>query len=171
MITLKGKVWKTKQKYTSYLYKIIVKSIATVWWFSRLVMSDSCDPMDCSPPGSSVQATLQARTLEWVAISFSRGASRPKHILKRGLQRMLEHCLNHMDGKEKVKKWPKGNAKGKEFSGKKINVCLWGEGGVEGWSFSSPLPLKNTSRSNHQHIFSIWKGGKIKGCERETVQV
>ena len=30
-----------------------------------------CDPMDCSPPGSSVHGILQARTLEWVAISFS----------------------------------------------------------------------------------------------------
>ena len=31
-----------------------------------------CDPMDSSPPGSSVHGILQARTLEWVAISFSR---------------------------------------------------------------------------------------------------
>ena len=31
-----------------------------------------CDPMDCSPPGSSVHGILQARTLEWVAISSSR---------------------------------------------------------------------------------------------------
>ena len=31
-----------------------------------------CDPMDCSPPGSSVIGTLQARILEWVAISSSR---------------------------------------------------------------------------------------------------
>ena len=30
-----------------------------------------CDPMDCSLPGSSVPGILQARTLEWVAISFS----------------------------------------------------------------------------------------------------
>ena len=30
-----------------------------------------CDPMDCSPPGSPVPGILQARTLEWVAISFS----------------------------------------------------------------------------------------------------
>ena len=30
-----------------------------------------CDPVDCSPPGSSVHGILQARTLEWVAISFS----------------------------------------------------------------------------------------------------
>ena len=34
-----------------------------------------CDPMDCSPPGSSVHGILQARVLEWVAISFSRGSS------------------------------------------------------------------------------------------------
>ena len=34
-----------------------------------------CDPMDCSPPGSSIHGFLQARTLEWVAISFSRGSS------------------------------------------------------------------------------------------------
>ena len=34
-------------------------------------MSDSCDPMDCSLPGSSVYGILQARILEWVAISFS----------------------------------------------------------------------------------------------------
>ena len=33
-----------------------------------------CDPMDCSPSGSSVHEILQARILEWVAISSSRGA-------------------------------------------------------------------------------------------------
>ena len=31
-----------------------------------------CNPVDCSPPGSSVRGILQARILEWVAISFSR---------------------------------------------------------------------------------------------------
>ena len=36
-----------------------------------------CDPMNYSPPGSSVRGILQARTLEWVAISFSRGFSCP----------------------------------------------------------------------------------------------
>ena len=34
-----------------------------------------CDPVDCSPPGFSVHGILQARILEWVAISFSRGSS------------------------------------------------------------------------------------------------
>ena len=37
-----------------------------------------CDPMDCSPPGSSVHGISQARILEWVAISFSRGSSPPR---------------------------------------------------------------------------------------------
>ena len=37
-----------------------------------------CDPMDCSPPGSSVQGILQARILEWVATPSSRGSSRPR---------------------------------------------------------------------------------------------
>ena len=37
-----------------------------------------CDPMDHSPPGSSVHGTLQARILEWIAISFSRRSSPPK---------------------------------------------------------------------------------------------
>ena len=36
------------------------------------------DPRDCSPPGSSVHGTFQARGLEWVAISFSRGSSWPR---------------------------------------------------------------------------------------------
>ena len=34
-----------------------------------------CDPMDCSPPGSSVHGIFQAGRLEWVALPFSRGSS------------------------------------------------------------------------------------------------
>ena len=37
------------------------------------------DPMDCSPSGSSVHGIFQARVLEWIAISFSRGSSQPKN--------------------------------------------------------------------------------------------
>ena len=49
----------------------------TLWWFSRQVVSDSCDPMDYSPSGSSVHGISQVELL-WVAISFSRGSSRPR---------------------------------------------------------------------------------------------
>ena len=41
-----------------------------VWSLSRVQLF--CDPLDCSLPGSSVHGISQARTLEWVAISFSR---------------------------------------------------------------------------------------------------
>ena len=44
-------------------------SLSHVWLY---------DPMDCSPPSSSVQAILQARMLDWVAILFSRGSSWPR---------------------------------------------------------------------------------------------
>ena len=45
---------------------------------SRFGHVQLCDPMDCSLPGSSVHGILQARTLAWVAVSSSRGASRPR---------------------------------------------------------------------------------------------
>ena len=42
---------------------------------SESEVAQSCptlsDPMDCSPPGSSIQGIFQARVLEWVAIAFS----------------------------------------------------------------------------------------------------
>jgi len=46
-----------------------VKSLSLVWL---------CNPMDCSPPGSSIHGIFQARVLEWVVISFSRGSSWPR---------------------------------------------------------------------------------------------
>ena len=42
---------------------------------SRLTL---CDPVDCSPPGSSVHGILQGRILEWVAIPFSKGSSQSR---------------------------------------------------------------------------------------------
>ena len=61
----------------------------TLWGSTRLgsapcVCTDAqscpalCDPMDCSPPGSSVHGIFQARILELVALSYSRGSSRPR---------------------------------------------------------------------------------------------
>ena len=46
------------------------QSLSRVWLL--------CSPMDCSSPGSSVHEIFQARTLEWVAISFYRGSSQPR---------------------------------------------------------------------------------------------
>ena len=58
--------------------KYIVDSNNEKW--SEVVQScpTLCDPMDCSLPGSSIRGIFQARILEWVAIYFSRGTSRPR---------------------------------------------------------------------------------------------
>ena len=47
------------------------------WKWSRSAEPTLRDPMDCSPPGSSIHGIFQARVLEWVVISFSRGSSPP----------------------------------------------------------------------------------------------
>ena len=50
-----------------------VKSIAAAAAAASLQLCPTlCDPRDDSPPGSPVPGILQARTLEWVAISFSK---------------------------------------------------------------------------------------------------
>ena len=49
---------------------VIVQLLSCVWL--------SATPMDCNPPGASVYGIFQARILEWVAISFSRGSSQPR---------------------------------------------------------------------------------------------
>ena len=47
------------------------------WFGYKLSHVQLCDPMDCSPPCSSVHGILQARILQWVAISFSRDCPDP----------------------------------------------------------------------------------------------
>ena len=58
-----------------------ISSLFILFHWSRLLLFSRvwlfCDPMDCRPPGSSVHGISQARILEWVAISFSRGSSGP----------------------------------------------------------------------------------------------
>ena len=51
---------------SAYCYCLVTKSCSTLW-----------DPMDCSPPSSSIHGISQARLLEWVSISFSRISTWP----------------------------------------------------------------------------------------------
>ena len=53
-------------------------TIQLMYWFFAL-KDPLCDPMYCSLPGSSIHGIFQARILEWVAISFSRGSSHPRN--------------------------------------------------------------------------------------------
>ena len=48
-----------------------------MWATFQGVSPTLCNPVDCSPPGSSVHGILQARILEWVAMPLSRGCSNP----------------------------------------------------------------------------------------------
>ena len=54
--------------------------VVASWGASEVTQScpTLCDPMGCSPPGSSVHGILQARIPEWVAVSFSRRSSQPR---------------------------------------------------------------------------------------------
>ena len=54
----------------------LLNSILIIKLDHAFVLSPTlCNPMDCSPSGSSVHGIFQARILEWVAISFSRESS------------------------------------------------------------------------------------------------
>ena len=63
---------------------VYIKYVSFLWinYTSMCSFAQSCptlcSPVDCSPPGSSVHGIFQARILEWVAISFSRGSSHPR---------------------------------------------------------------------------------------------
>ena len=63
----------------SFKFLVIVFTELFVCVYVLVLVAQSCptlcDPMDHSPPGSPVHGILQARILEWVAISFSRGSS------------------------------------------------------------------------------------------------
>ena len=62
----------------------------------RSVMSNSCDPMECSSPASSVHGILQARILEWIAIHFLRESSQPRDwTLVSGIARQILYHLSH----------------------------------------------------------------------------
>ena len=56
-----------------------IVSLTKMWMRMHVAQScpTLCDPMDCSLPGFSIHGILQARILEWVIISFSRGSSQP----------------------------------------------------------------------------------------------
>ena len=59
-----------------------------------------CDPMDCSLPGSSVRGILQARILEWVAISFSRRSSQARDRTR--VSRIAGRCFTIWATREAV---------------------------------------------------------------------
>ena len=74
----------TEQFFLIYMY---IYECAYIWYICILTCMHAkllqscptlCNPVCCSPPSSSVHGILQARTLEWAAISFSRRSSQPR---------------------------------------------------------------------------------------------
>ena len=75
-----------KNKYLEKKVTVIVAQLCQTLW----------DPMDCSPPDSSVHGILQARKLDWVAMPSSRGIF-PTQGSNPGLPhcRQIIYCLSH----------------------------------------------------------------------------
>ena len=73
----------SKYKSDKWLVSKISKNIyVCVCLCLCVLLGQSClilgNPMDCGPSGSSVHGILQARILEWIALSYSRGSSQPR---------------------------------------------------------------------------------------------
>ena len=66
--------------YSIYRWASFTKAVCVV--LVTQLCPTLCNPMDCSPPGSSVHGILQVRTLEWVAIPFSRVFSRLRERIR-----------------------------------------------------------------------------------------
>ena len=68
-----------------------------------------CDPVDCSPPGSSVHGIFRARRVDWVDISFSRRSSPPRDGTS--VSRITDSCLrDKVSERDKESGWLGGIA-------------------------------------------------------------
>ena len=115
-----------------------------------------CDLMDCSPSGSCVHEIFQARILEWVAISFSRGSSWPRDQTPGLLHcRQILYQLNYKGSPEDYKgTWNSTLLKKiKDFKKMELRSCLTkmaGGSGTKKWilihcSIKLLVKMKNLS--------------------------
>ena len=79
-------------------------------WEKKMLVGQSCptlcNPTDCNPPGSSVHGILQARILEWAAISFSRESSQPRDWTSLScIGRQILYCWTTREAPELVIIW------------------------------------------------------------------
>ena len=112
-----------------------------------------CDPMDCSWPGSSVHGILQARKLEWVAISHSMEPSWPRD-------------RTHVSGISCTGKWILYHYRhphGPPLRGLMV-VCAATSRGVKNTSYSNPncKALEGLTEDLDASDWAIW-GGLLKG--------
>ena len=108
-----------------------------------------CDPMDCSPPGSSVHGILQARILEQVAISSSRGI-----FPTQGSNLCLLHLLNWQAGSLPLA--PRGkptesNYKASKGCTRQGGICL-----VEKYTGSSLHHAESLGTAHRLSRYGLW---------------
>ena len=159
----------------------ITKFVVTVLHITKGKESEvaqSCptlyDPMDCSIPGSSIHGIFQARVLEWVAISFSRGSSQPRdrtwvsHIAGRRFTvwATREASLEPVSYNQKCN-WASAfvtcctmerpNTKSMVFYKEKqvlLDRGVW-------WATVHGVPNSRTWLSNWAHMQTFYKRGKV----------
>ena len=117
------------------------------------VVSDYCDPMDCSLPGFSVHGILQARVLEWVAIAFSRGSSRSRDRTR--VSRIGDRRLTS-EPPGKPKELLRVVSFGNILSTGIINTCFISVSMDVNRQFSSFLPFTH-SCIHFKNRCSLWK--------------
>ena len=101
-----------------------------------------CNPMDCSLSGSSVHGILQAKILEWVAISFSRGSSGPRNWIWVSCTTGRFFTI-----------WAT-----REDQGRKVQVLFY----QNDWN-KSRTPCHIPPQKSH-----LWGGGRGRGEEKKT---
>ena len=120
-----------------------------------------CDPMDCSPPGSSVHGSLQARILEWVAIPFSRESSWPRD------QTRVSCITGRIFTTEQPGKPIQfgGNYEKRQFSWCFLTLPRWMTGlGGTCKVVLLPLPL----RASNNLVICLWKWFKNEKQNKQT---
>ena len=96
--------------YREVTYKEYGKARIPLWFWTGISITSMlslaaqscptlCDPMGCSPLGSSVHGILQVRILEWVAMPSSRGSSQPRD--QNHVSRITGDSLSEQPGKPK----------------------------------------------------------------------
>ena len=139
-----------------------------------------CYPMDCNLPGSSVHGIFQARVLEWVAISFSRGSSWPRDPAR--VSRVVGRCFTVSPWVGKIpwrRKWqPTPVLLPVKSHGRRslVGYSPWGskESETTEWphvfSFTPALQVASLQLIHQGSLITNWLNNLIlnsrRGCER-----
>ena len=108
------------------VYKSLLCTFLLLFMFQLKVKVKSCptlcDPMDCSGSGSSIHGIFQARVLEWIAISFSRGSSWPRNQTR--VSHIAGRCFTVWATREVIK----------NLASKITRWLFWGASLLSSWS-------------------------------------